>query len=294
MKRTIRLLLALTALTLAPLLTLGVASPGDPSPGLASPGVASSAVASPEAASGSADAQKHDRAPVVLELFTSQGCSSCPPADRLLTELATRDDVLALAFHVDYWNRLGWRDPFSDPAWSERQRAYARQLGSNSYTPQLVVDGRAHAVGSIRGAVERLIDEARRRARPVAVWLDVQPAGTAVEITATIEVGPEAPRPLVVLGAVLEDARITEVERGENRGRTLRDDRIVRSLETLARLDDDALEASSTTTRRWRLAAPEPDPRQGSERRVAVLVQSVDDLSIVGAAGARLPASDGG
>ena len=83
--------------------------------------------------------------PVVLELFTSQGCSSCPPADELLTELGKHDDVIALAFHVDYWNHLGWRDPFSSRSWSRRQERYAAALfRGRVYTPQIVVDGRGH------------------------------------------------------------------------------------------------------------------------------------------------------
>src|SRR5262245_2326035 len=95
-------------------------------------------------------------APVVVELFTSQGCSSCPPADRLLGELV-RDGaiadrpVIALSFHVDYWNRLGWTDPFSRPAWSARQQAYADAMRDGRvYTPQLVIAGRSHVVGSRR------------------------------------------------------------------------------------------------------------------------------------------------
>src|SRR5512134_2402114 len=84
----------------------------------------------------------------VVELFTSQGCSSCPPADRLLAELGEDPAVLPLAFHVDYWDHLGWRDPFSSPRWSERQGRYARTLGRGLYTPQLVVAGDQDVLGS--------------------------------------------------------------------------------------------------------------------------------------------------
>src|SRR6266436_6799791 len=110
--------------------------------------------------------------PTVVELFTSEGCSSCPPADALLAELAGRPEVLALSFHVDYWDRLGWKDPFSSPAATARQHRYARLLGlATVYTPQIVVDGRWQAVGSERGDVERALDLARRNRDRVPVAL---------------------------------------------------------------------------------------------------------------------------
>ena len=89
------------------------------------------------------------QSPVVVELFTSQGCSSCPPADKLMHELAKRDDVIALALHVDYWDYIGWKDVFAQPEFTARQRAYAR-LGNRKmiYTPQMVINGRDHVVGS--------------------------------------------------------------------------------------------------------------------------------------------------
>src|ERR1700730_15285394 len=96
--------------------------------------------------------------PIVVELSTPRGCSSCPPADALLAELAGRPEVLALSFHVDYWDRLGWKDPFSSAAATERQQRYAERLGLATVdTPQIVVDGRWQAVGSNRAEVERAI-----------------------------------------------------------------------------------------------------------------------------------------
>jgi hypothetical protein len=111
-----------------------------------------------------------DARPVVVELFTSQGCSSCPPADALLGELARRGDVLALGFHISYWDGLGWRDPFSSQSSTDRQRAYARLLGTGQvYTPQMVVDGRREMVGSDRAAVLAALRDARPQAvAPVA------------------------------------------------------------------------------------------------------------------------------
>src|SRR5947207_9546964 len=115
-----------------------------------------------------------DERPVVAELFTSEGCSSCPPADALLAELAKRPDVLALSFHVDYWDRLGWKDPFSSRAATDRQNRYAKLLKlATVYTPQIVVDGRWEAVGSDRADVERALDRARRDRREVPVPLSL-------------------------------------------------------------------------------------------------------------------------
>src|SRR5687767_13376254 len=114
--------------------------------------------------------------PVVVELFTSQGCSSCPPADALLRRIASDPDlrgrVIPLAFHVDYWNHLGWRDPFSQRAWSQRQGDYIRAMKLESaYTPQIVINGKREMVGSSSGAVYRAIEEESRRAADGRVTL---------------------------------------------------------------------------------------------------------------------------
>src|ERR1700738_4364691 len=112
--------------------------------------------------------------PIVVELFTSEGCPPAPPADALLAELTSRPDVLALSFHVDYWDRLGWKDPFSSREATRRQHRYAELLGlATVYTPQIIVDGRWQAVGSDRGEVERALDAARRDGTEVPVALVV-------------------------------------------------------------------------------------------------------------------------
>src|SRR5689334_9375445 len=104
--------------------------------------------------------------PVVVELFTSQGCSSCPPANAYLNELARdRGDVLALAFHVTYWDRLGWKDPYSMQAATERQDRYGHKFGDGSYTPEIVIDGASSHVGSRRDEVGPAIDAAKRQGR---------------------------------------------------------------------------------------------------------------------------------
>jgi hypothetical protein len=175
-----------------------------------------------------AQAQTHaDGRPVLVELFTSQGCNSCPPADALLGELAHRPGVLALAFHVDYWNGLGWQDPFSSKVATARQNDYAQRLGKRSiYTPQLVVDGADDAVGSDRADIDALIAAARRRAA----------AGPTIE-TATDEAGKRVVRlgagPAVggtVWLAGYDRSHVTPVGRGENGGRTLTEYQVVRSL----------------------------------------------------------------
>ena len=99
------------------------------------------------------------RLPVVVELYNSQGCNSCPPADKLLGRLAKRDDVIALTFNVDYWDYLGWKDTLADPANTKRQRQYASSMGDlNVYTPQMVIGGRQHVVGSNSAAVAAAIE----------------------------------------------------------------------------------------------------------------------------------------
>ncbi|HLJ64950.1 MAG TPA: DUF1223 domain-containing protein, partial [Stellaceae bacterium] len=105
-----------------------------------------------------------DKPPVVVELFTSQGCNSCPPADAYLGELAARPDVLALSFHVDYWDYIGWTDPYSSKQATQRQRAYSHQMALRYiYTPQMVVNGTSEGVGSERQTIERLITSAAAR-----------------------------------------------------------------------------------------------------------------------------------
>src|SRR6266851_732934 len=113
----------------------------------------------------SASANAAER-PVVVELFTSQGCSSCPPANAYLNEMARdRKDVLPLAFHVTYWDRLGWKDPFSLEVATERQDRYGHRFGDGSYTPEIVVDGASSHVGSDRGNVGSAIEAAKRQSQ---------------------------------------------------------------------------------------------------------------------------------
>lgn len=176
--------------------------------------------------------------PVVIELFTSQGCSSCPPADAHLTELARqRSDILPLAFHVTYWNRLGWTDPYSLTAATERQEAYAGRLGETSFTPQLVVDGRASVIGSRRGEVAAAIAKAR------AVQGDDVPVNLTRGgdgLTVTIGAGKAGASARILLVG-FDRERVTPVRRGENGGRTLTESNVVRAIRLIGAWRSEAL-----------------------------------------------------
>lgn len=201
--------------------------------------------------------------PVVVELFTSQGCSSCPPADRILAELAkTRADVLPLAFHVTYWNRLGWPDPFSFEAATDRQRAYRAISGIGGvYTPQAVVDGTQDVVGSDGAGLRTAIT--RAAASAVAVALTASRNGADI----TISVGAGKGRGRLLLVGYDREHR-TQVPRGENAGATLVEANIVRSLVPAGEWQGAATEL--------RLALPAGEAH-------AVLLQAPDG-SIIGAA----------
>jgi hypothetical protein len=167
-------------------------------------------------------------APVVVELFTSQGCSSCPPADRLLAELGEDPAVLPLAFHVDYWDDLGWRDTFSSPRWTARQRSYAQKLarGRGVYTPQLVISGTRDVVGSDRSAARDAIARAARPEATAAIDFRVERRGERLVAKGTSK-GPSNSTLVVVL---VQNGLETSIERGENAGRRIRYDHVVRDL----------------------------------------------------------------
>jgi len=169
-------------------------------------------------------------APVVVELFTSQGCSSCPPADALIHDIANdpamRGRVIPLAFHVDYWDSLGWRDPFSSSEWTQRQARYARTMHLNSaYTPEAVVNGTREFVGSNRAALSAALEKASNEKRG-EITLTARREGNA--LVATIHATLLANEDLML--AIVEDGVTTKIEHGENAGRTITNDAIVRKL----------------------------------------------------------------
>jgi hypothetical protein len=167
----------------------------------------------------------------VLELFTSQGCSSCPPADALLARTLEKaadsgQQVFGLSFHVDYWNRLGWADPFSSAAFTERQQRYARSLGSSLYTPQLVINGVAHVVGSNRTGIHQAVNQALMQEATVRFTrLEVQKEGAVWKLSYAAE-GDLSNMDIQI--ALVSLKVTTAVQRGENVGRSLTHVHVVR------------------------------------------------------------------
>lgn len=182
------------------------------------------------AALGSSAASAEDR-PVLVELYTSQGCSSCPPADAALTEIARRDDVVALSLHVDYWDTLGWPDPFAQAAFSARQRRLAQHSGGGTiYTPEVFVGGRELRRWHESARFAARLDEIAARPARASIDLAMMPLADShrLEATATFTLPAGTggrPRGYV---ALYEDALVSRVLRGENGGATLHHDRVVR------------------------------------------------------------------
>ncbi len=189
------------------------------------------------------------RPPILVELYTSQGCNSCPPADKALKALAKRADVVPLSLHVDYWDYLGWRDTFARHAHTERQHRYRAALGERAvYTPQVVVQGQEGVVGSKAETVDAAIAAAKTRASPARISLQAGPEGFAAEVA---PVGDGAAGPLRVYRAVYDLERRVKIGRGENRGRTLAYANVVRELEAVAEWD-------GTAPARYEIAPPGP------------------------------------
>jgi hypothetical protein len=202
-------------------------------------GVAHPGLAEPQAAAASAPAPQSK---AVIELFTSQGCSSCPPADALLAELAKRPDLVTLSYSVDYWNYLGWHDTLSTPANSERQREYAQMRGDGRvYTPQVVVDGLTHVNGSDEKAIEQAIAAASSRLADIRVPVSMRAAGDTLVID--IGAAPEAShtRAATVWLAIAKEVEKVSITRGENRGRQLSYSHPVRELSPIGMWKGEAM-----------------------------------------------------
>jgi hypothetical protein len=200
---------------------------------------------------------------VVVELFTSQGCSSCPPANAFLNEMSRgRSDVLPLAFHVTYWDRLGWKDPFSLEAATVRQDHYGYHFGDGSYTPEIVVDGMVGLVGSHRDEVNAAIEHAKR-VQHTATDVNAEKAGENV----AIRIGSGVGRGRVLLIG-FDHEHTTRIGHGENGGRTLAESNVVRSIRPIGEWSGKPLEISE---------------RFPEGQDAAVVIESADG-GIVGAA----------
>jgi hypothetical protein len=213
----------------------------------------------PVTAHGQVGASALEGAPhaVLVELFTSEGCSSCPPADALLRRIhGTRTDsgqlIVGISEHVTYWNQLGWSDPFSQPAFTDRQNAYGQRFHLDGiYTPQVVVNGEVQVVGSDGDAIRRAL-QAQNRSTPMTVHIvSAIPSGKSLAVT--FSVAGQAPNKEAEIYAVIaDDVTSSKVLRGENSGRTLSHVSVARSLTRIA-----TVKGATTVT------ATLPEPTQG-------------------------------
>ena len=201
----------------------------------------------------------------VVELFTSQGCSSCPPADAHLGELTEEEDLLALSFHVDYWDNLGWKDPYSSADNTRRQRTYAHFMDLRYvYTPQMVIQGTLQATGSDRETIQDQIGDARKLPR---IDVELTRNDKALQIT----LGKIShPVKADVFMVVFDKEHTTKVKRGENRGETITNRNVVRTLKRIGSWRGNAANLSTTLDE--------------NGDACAVIVQSRDSGTILGAA----------
>jgi hypothetical protein len=208
---------------------------------------------------------------VLVELFTSQGCSSCPPADRFMEELAAREDIVALTMPVDIWDYLGWRDTFAKRVFTERQTAYADRLPARSvYTPQMVIAGATDIVGSRREEALRLVEAAAAVPGGATVAITLSGTTALVDVAA---VAPPSGQASVYLARVLSSRQI-DIGGGENRGRVIVYANVVRELTLLGRMGPGAM----------RFEVPAREEIGEIYDRLAVIVQDADTGPVLGAA----------
>jgi hypothetical protein len=224
------------------------------------------------------------RVPVLVELFTSEGCSSCPPADSLLQKLDQQpiagEEMIVLSEHVDYWNHIGWKDPYSARFYSNRQEAYARRLGDDVYTPQMVVDGTSHFVGSDTGLADHAFAKALTRPK-VAVRLSSVSLGATNVLQAHLEIGELQEsfglREADVYVALALNHAETQVSGGENSGRRLSHTAVVKSIVKVGRLGKGQSFAQDVQLKL--------DPRTDARNlRLIAFVQEAGQGRVVGAA----------
>ena len=175
----------------------------------------------------------------VVEMFTSQGCSSCPAADKILTEYAKGNDILALSWHVDYWNYLGWKDTFSKSEFTDRQQRYAISFRRRGvYTPQAVINGRDHAVGSRRSDIEALITGYENSGKGLTVPVNATLENDAVRVTA------EGSQNATLWVVYFDRDRKVKITRGENRGKTIAYHNVVREVAMLGMMKNGSIDVT--------------------------------------------------
>ena len=225
--------------------------------------------------------------PVMVELFTSEGCSSCPPADALLSKLDQQPingvEIIVLSEHVDYWNSLGWQDPFSAAGFSERQREYGDAFRTSSvYTPQMIVDGRQEFVGSDEKRAHTAIVKAARETRAKVELQLTSTKELAVNITDLPHVT-EADTAEVLL-AVTESNLSSDVARGENAGRALKHTAVVRQLQSIGEV------AAGSNKFTANVAVPANTGWRKDNLRIVVFIQEPRSRRVLGAASVKLSA----
>ena len=219
-----------------------------------------------------------DRVPVIAELFTSEGCSSCPPADGLLEDLLQEQPikgvyVIPLSEHVTYWDHQGWKDPFSAQQYTVRQQQYGLRFNIESiYTPQLVIDGSRELVGSDKRAIDRALTEAAKTAKP-ALTVTATVAEGSLNLTAA-GAGLTAEKDAELVFAVTEDHLVIDVPRGENAKRTLKHSGVVRWLKSAGTIGSSPATATVKLAQDW----------HRENLRVVAFVQSKKDRRVVAAA----------
>ncbi len=228
----------------------------------------------------SAAAAKAEGVRNVLELFTSQGCSSCPPADRILSRLAQDPDTLALSFPVDYWDYIGWKDTLATPIYTARQKAYASATGKGQvYTPQVIVNGLTDVVGSDITAIEQAERETSKRSGVLSIPLSVVERGGKIHIAVGAAEG-SAPRAASVYLMAFASSRTVEVARGENAGATLTYANVVRGITKLGDWNGAALDLE---------AEPSQAHMDGADSYAVILQASGDGQPSAMLAAARGP-----
>lgn len=243
------------------------------------------------------EAAEDVRSPVIVELFTSEGCSSCPPADAVLAQLQKTQpvdgaEVIALSEHVDYWNYIGWSDPFSSAAFSARQGVYAKAFGQedNVYTPQMIVDGQAEFLGSgMNKALEAIAKAARSPKADMRIAISKTQTGKdrlSIRLGVSVKNVPPVSRGDVaeVILAITEDDLSSNVSRGENSGRKLAHTAVVREMRALGRVDPAKAFESETN-------AVIANGWKRDDVRVAVFLQERAHRRVLGAASIKLKGS---